>query len=109
MMPPMSGHPYGGGYNMEWHVPPMHPHNGPYGPYGEAMHGPGPGPMPFDGPMMPGPPYGVPPFGMPPMYPGGPMHGYVSLIFYLLLWFCSLSVKYFWHHLDFDALLAPYS
>jgi hypothetical protein len=90
MMPPMSGHPYGGGYNMEWHVPPMHPHNGPYGPYGEAMHGPGPGPMPFDGPMMPGPPYGVPPFGMPPMYPGGPMHGYVSTIFYLLLWFCSL-------------------
>ncbi|KAG0624772.1 hypothetical protein M758_2G002700 [Ceratodon purpureus] len=73
-MPPIGVPPYGGGYNMEWHGPPMHPHAGPFG-YGEGMHGPGPGPMPFDRPMMPGPGYGGPPFGMPPMYPGVPHHG----------------------------------
>jgi hypothetical protein len=38
------------------------------------MHGPGPGPFRFDGPMMPGPQYGLPPY-MPPMYHGGPLHG----------------------------------
>lgn len=76
-MPPMGVPPYGPGFNMDWHGPPMHGHGRPFG-YGENMHGPGPGPMPFDGPMMPGPPYGVPPYGMPPMYHGGPMHGYTS-------------------------------
>jgi hypothetical protein len=80
-MPPMGVPPYGGGYNMEWHGPPMHPHAGPFG-YGEGMHGPGPGPMPFDRPMMPGPGYGGPPFGMPPMYPGVPHHGYVFQLFF---------------------------
>nr|XP_024377086.1 E3 ubiquitin ligase PARAQUAT TOLERANCE 3-like isoform X3 [Physcomitrium patens] len=75
-MPPMGVPPYGGAYNMEWHGPPMPPHGGPFG-YGEGMHGPGPGMMPFDRPMMPGPGYGAPPFGMPPMYPGIPHHGYM--------------------------------
>lgn len=88
--------PYGGGYNMEWHGPPMHPHAGPFG-YGEGMHGPGPGPMPFDRPMMPGPGYGGPPFGMPPMYPGVPHHGYLIQLFinfiFMLYLFCEIN---FW-------------
>lgn len=66
--------PYGGGYNMDWLGPPMHG-PGPFG-YVDGMHGPGPGPMPFDRPMMPGPGYGGPPFGMPGVYPGIPHHGY---------------------------------
>lgn len=71
--------PYGGGYNMEWHGPPMLG-PGPFG-YGDGMHGPGPVPL-FDRPMMPGPGYGGPPFGMPGMYPGVPPHGYASHLQY---------------------------
>ncbi|CAM6015692.1 unnamed protein product [Sphagnum balticum] len=74
-MPPMGMPPYGGGGDMYWHGPPVPQQVHPFpGGYGENMHGPGPGPFHFDGPMMPGPQYGLPPY-MPPMYHSGPMHG----------------------------------
>ncbi|CAK9212093.1 unnamed protein product [Sphagnum troendelagicum] len=74
-MPPMGMPPYGGGGDMYWHGPPVPQQVHPFpGGYGENMHGPGPGPFHFDGPMMPGPQYGLPPY-MPPMYHGGPLHG----------------------------------
>ncbi|KAL2642125.1 hypothetical protein R1flu_009712 [Riccia fluitans] len=64
--------PYGP--EMYWHGPPMPQHGRPFPiGYGEGIYGPGPGPVPFDAPMMHGAPYGVPPY-MPPMYHGAPMH-----------------------------------
>ncbi|CAK9868223.1 unnamed protein product [Sphagnum jensenii] len=73
-MPPMGMPPYGGGGDMYWHGPPVPQQVHPFpGGYGENMHGPGPGPFHFDGPMMPGPQYGLPPY-MPPIgMPGGMM------------------------------------
>lgn len=61
--------------DMFWHGPPIPQHGRPFPMgYGEGMYGPGPGPMSFDAPMMPGGPYNVPPY-MRAMYPSGPMRG----------------------------------